>query len=80
MKVIKNTRFILTFNEYVDEPNVVCQCYLPNPDDGPYEFRNCEIHPRLWSAIHQQYLPHGSVLTGTTYVGPYATFNQRVDL
>jgi hypothetical protein len=43
--------------------------HLPNPDKGPYEFQDCNIHPRLWETLKQLYLPKGSIITGSTYIG-----------
>lgn len=43
------------FKQLHDEPGLMSGLNLPDPDKGPYEFRNCEFHPRLWEALEQMY-------------------------
>jgi len=40
---------------------------LPNPKTQPHIFEDCEIHPRLWSCIRQQYSKSRFI---NTYIGP----------
>jgi len=37
------------------EPLQISGLMLPDPDGGPYEFVECEFHPRLWEALQQMY-------------------------
>lgn len=34
---------------------------LPDQDQGPYEFVDCNFHPRVWEALQQMY--HTSTFT-----------------
>lgn len=67
MTIIKDTYFKLTHDERVTQ---ISGRHLPDPDAGPYNFHDCEFHPRLWAAWRQLYARVGSVLTGTSYAGP----------
>jgi len=39
------------------------------PANPPFRLVDCEIHPRLWEAIHQIYIPAGCEVVNS-YVGP----------
>jgi len=64
MKELRNKYFKTLPNR----PELMSGLPLPKVEDGPFEFINCEIHPGLWEAMNQIYLPAGSKLTNT-YVG-----------
>lgn len=66
MTIIKDTYFELTYDEHT---TLISGISLPNPDKGPYNFHDCDFHPRLWSVWRQLYAPRGSVLSGTSYAG-----------
>jgi hypothetical protein len=49
---IKNTYFRYLYDE---EGSFISGCHpLPNPTKK-YKFVDCDIHPRLWEAMHQMY-------------------------
>lgn len=43
------------FKQLSDEPAIMSGLPLPNPTEGPYEFVDCEFHPRLWECLEQLY-------------------------
>jgi hypothetical protein len=64
METIKNTYFKTLFSEGKIQ---ISGDPLPDPAKGPYEFKDCEFHPRLWEALRQMY--RNSILTGSSYAG-----------
>lgn len=62
------------FKTLPDEKALISGLSLPRlplnkQEDCPYTFIDCEIHPRLWEAMRQMYIPAGCKLENT-YIGP----------
>ena len=43
------------FKALFGQPAFMSGLPLPDPNKGPYTFRGCEFHPRLWKALEQMY-------------------------
>lgn len=62
-KEIRNTYFKIAYHETM---TLVSGMKLPDPENGPYKFIDCDIHPRLWETMQQLYATSEYI---NTYVG-----------
>lgn len=57
------------FKALHNEPGFMSGLPLPNPSKGPYEFIDCEFHPRTWKVLEELY-------TTSTFKNCYGGPNQ----
>lgn len=59
-KIVDDIEYIVYQDYYFkclhdEDIDLISGLHLPDPNKGPYLFRHCEIHPRLWEAMQQMY-------------------------